>query len=83
VRGVNWNDYPPFFKRGTFFQARTTERKFTEEEILELPEKHRLGMASMTVKKRDVVKIDMPPFTKVVNRVAVVFDGAEPKVENE
>lgn len=77
--GVNWNDYPAFFKRGTFVQRRKVSRPFSAQELAELPEKHAARSNPGLVVERTVVQtIEMPPFRKVTNRVAVVFDGAEP-----
>ena len=39
--GVNWNDYPAFFKRGTYVKRVKTTRKLTEDELKELPAKHK------------------------------------------
>ncbi len=39
-KGINWNDYPSFFKRGSYFKKETVQRKFTKEELGNLPEKH-------------------------------------------
>jgi tRNA(His) 5'-end guanylyltransferase len=39
-KGVNWNDYPAFFKRGTFLQRRKVSRPFTATELQALPAKH-------------------------------------------
>lgn len=41
AKGVNWNDYPAFFKRGQFVFPETVERCLTEEERLRIPEAHR------------------------------------------
>ena len=32
-KGVNWNDYPAFFKRGTYVQRKRILRKFTTDEL--------------------------------------------------
>ena len=82
--GVNFNDYPAFFKRGTFIQRRKTVRKFTPDEIAVLPPKHDArAKPDLVVERTDIVQLAMPPFAKVVNRVEVVFDGAEPEVRSE
>lgn len=83
-KGVNFNDYPAFFKRGTFVQKRKTVRKFTVDEIEKLPQKH-LARTSpdLEVERTDIVQIDMPRFSKVINRVEVVFDGADPVVDSD
>ena len=82
--GVNWNDYPAFFKRGTFVQRRESRRAFTLEERAELPEKHAAHQdPDLQVVRAEVGAIEMPPFGSVTNRVAVVFDAAEPEVAGD
>jgi tRNA(His) 5'-end guanylyltransferase len=39
-KGVNWNDYPEWAKRGTFVKHAKTTRVFTAEELEALPPKH-------------------------------------------
>lgn len=39
-RGINWNDYPAFFKRGTYITKRKLSRPFSTTEINKLPLKH-------------------------------------------
>lgn len=41
AKGVNWNDYPDFFKRGTYFQRVNVEKLLTPTELARIPEKHR------------------------------------------
>lgn len=80
-KGVNWNDYPAFFKRGTFIQKRSVFRQFTTEEIGMLPPKHAArNTPELTVERAETQRIEMPPFSKVVNRVAVIFEGASPEI---
>lgn len=80
AKGVNWNDYPAFFKRGTFVRREVVERRLDVEELEALPEKHAARRDPDLIVRRSVlVTMDMPPFDKVVNREAVVFDGAEPE----
>lgn len=76
-KGQNFNDYPAFFKRGTFIRRFTEERPFTAEELAKIPEAHRPAPDTL-IKRSRVVEMDMPIFTKVSNRVEVIFDGAEP-----
>ena len=40
-KGVNWNDYPAFFKRGTYLQRRSFQRTLTEDERANIPEAKR------------------------------------------
>ena len=76
-KGQNFNDYPAFFKRGTWVRRVLVERAFTPEELANIPEKHR--PTPDTLVKRSVMKaFDLPKFNSVLNRVAVIFDGADP-----
>lgn len=78
-KSVNWNDYPAYFKRGTFVQRRRVDRSFTSEELEKLPPKHEArSNPDLVVSRTEVRVIDMPPFTKVVNRVGVIFHGEDP-----
>lgn len=76
-RGINFNDYPPRFKRGTFVQRKTRERELSAEELQRIPEKHR---PTGPVLRSRVEQLDMPIFSTVTNRVAVIFEGAAPQV---
>jgi tRNA(His) guanylyltransferase len=78
-KGVNWNDYPAFFKRGTFVLRRTIQRRFTTEELDSLPPRHAARTnPELVVTRSEVRPIDMPPFGRLKNRVGVLFDGEEP-----
>ena len=58
--GVNWNDYPPSFKRGTFVKHAKTRRAFTAEELAELPPMHDARKApSLIVERRILVECDL------------------------
>jgi tRNA(His) 5'-end guanylyltransferase len=78
-KGQNFNDYPASFKRGAFVRRITEERAFTPEELGRIPEKHRPAPDALVTRSR-VVELDMPVFGKVLNREAVIFDGADPVV---
>lgn len=79
-KGINFNDYPDFFKRGRFVRRVVEERTLTEEERGRIPELHRPPADQKFLRSR-VDVIPMPVFTKVINREAVIFDGAEPEVQ--
>ncbi|KIG15832.1 tRNAHis-5'-guanylyltransferase [Enhygromyxa salina] len=82
--GVNFNDYPPFFKRGSFFQRREVQRAFTAKDIEQLPPQHAARRdPSLVVSRTHVQRVEMPPFDQVTNRVEVVFEGAEPVVARD
>ncbi len=74
----------PRNKRGAYFQKRSVETPFTTEEIEELPERHAARQnPNLTIKRRKIVRLEMPILTTVVNREAVFFEGEEPQVDLE
>ena len=78
--GVNWNDYPAFFRRGTYVQKRTIRRKFTEGELDKLPEKHEArGNPNLVVERNVIMDVDVPPLSKVINRAEFIFCGQDPR----
>ncbi len=76
-RGVNWNDYPDAFKRGTFVRRRTFERELEPEVLAKVPEAKRPPPGTK-VKRSEVVEVPMPPFRRVTNRVGFVFRDEAP-----
>jgi len=80
-KGVNWNDYPDFFKRGTFVRRETYKTELDTETLAKIPEGKRPAPGTL-FERSHVVKIMMPPFTKVINRVGVIFNGESPKTED-
>lgn len=39
-KGQNWNNYPSFFKRGSYYKRFTVNKQFTNEEVDKLPKNH-------------------------------------------
>lgn len=79
-KGVNWNQYPDFFKRGTFIQRRVTSEAFSREELDSLPPKHKAHTdPDLRIERSYIRAVPMPPFLKVANREDVIFMGAEPE----
>lgn len=77
--GVNWNDYPTWFKRGQYVQRRTIARAYGPDEIAALPPEHDARKTpDLVVERTEVLEIDLPPLSRVQNRAAVLFDGAAP-----
>jgi len=77
AKGINFNDYPSFFKRGTFIRRETTLRNLMDYELEKIPVKYHPTGA---VIRSSLVCLDMPKFSTVTNREQVIFDGAEPVV---
>lgn len=81
-KGVEWSEYPAFFKRGTYIQRRKTVRRFTTDELDKLPPRHAAHTnPDLVVERTDYVALDMPPLNTVKNRVEALFEGAEPQVD--
>jgi tRNA(His) guanylyltransferase len=78
-KGINWNDYPVWAKRGTYLGRRPFGRTLTAEEIELLPPKHDARRnPDMVVTRSGVLDLNLPPLGKVTNRVDVLFRGADP-----
>lgn len=75
--GINFNDYPPAFKRGTWVRRMSEERKLTAAELARIPEKHRPDPDMMLV-RTTVEAFDLPPLNRVKNRVEVLFECETP-----
>ena len=83
-KNINWNDYPSRFKKGVYLQKKTIRRKFTCEEIEKLPLKHEARKnPDLEIERHEVQEIDPPIFSKIVNKVSFVFDGADPLTEEQ
>lgn len=76
-KGVNFNSYPDFFKRGTFVRKIATMRSLTPEELVRIPAKYRPAEDDLLVRS-EVQAFDLPPLQKVENRVRVLFHGEVP-----
>lgn len=83
-KGINWNDYPAFFKRGSFVQRRLLKKPFSANEIERLPEKHEArNNPALMVERSEWRVLEMPPFGSVSNREAVIFEGSDPQKRAE
>lgn len=76
-KGQNFNDYPAFFKRGTFVRRIVSMRPFTENELARIPDKHKPEPGTL-VERSSIIELDMPSFGTVSNREDVIFKGADP-----
>lgn len=76
-KGINWNDYPVFFKRGSYVRRVETSRRFSQAELTALPSEHRAKLDPDLVVTRstyEVMDYGMP-LSKIANRAAVLFAG--------
>lgn len=82
-KGVNWNDYPASFKRGTYVRRRTIRSRLSVADLESLPPLHNARRNPDAVVERTVCEaVDMPPLGRVANRVEVLFYGEEPRVQD-
>jgi tRNA(His) guanylyltransferase len=72
--GVNWNDYPSAFRRGTFVKHVKTRRAFTPEELNELPLKHDARRDPNLVVERRVISERDIDLRGVEDRASVLFE---------
>lgn len=75
AKGVNWNDYPAFFKRGTYVRRKAVLKELTPAELARIPEKHR---PPGPVMRSIITTVDLPPITRLSNLNEVLFFGAAP-----
>jgi len=79
-KGINWNDYPSFFKRGTYVQKKRVLTKFSAEELEKLPAKHQARInPDLEIERWVIDKVDLPPLSKIENRVGVIIYGEDVK----
>jgi tRNA(His) 5'-end guanylyltransferase len=76
-KGINWNDYPAFFKRGSYLQRRTSSKTLTDAERARIPEAHR-PPADATFERTSVVDLELPPIRTIANLIPVLFERAAP-----
>jgi tRNA(His) guanylyltransferase len=79
-KGINWHDYPARFTRGGYFQRRAMTRKFTVEELEQLPPLHDARKnPDFMVMRQMIAPLDLPALLRVGNRVDVIFRGCAPE----
>ena len=76
-KGINWNDYPAFFKRGSYLGRRAIERQFTDEEWQRIPEAHR-PPRDQVITRHQIVELELPPIRKLANAIEVLFQNMKP-----
>lgn len=82
-KGINWNDYPSFFKRGSYIARRTNKRKF-EGDLSHLPEKHQArSNPDMVVVRPEYQILDLPPLRRLANARNVLFEAEDPILRTE
>lgn len=71
--GINWNDYPDGFKRGTYVIRERVTRGFTAEEVRRLPPMHVARREpDLVVERTDIRAVNLPPKVGVDALVALM-----------
>ncbi len=81
--GMNWNDYPFQFKRGSFIQRKKVVKTFDLEEIISLPEKHAARMNPSLQFERSVIEVFDFPLRKIINAIDVLFDAKDALIKGD
>lgn len=77
---IDWNEYPPFFKWGTFVQKTKRMVELTKEQLELIPENHRpIGPVERSV----IRELYIEKLSAVINRAGVVFNGEDPEPQKE
>jgi len=74
--GVCFEDYPGFFKDGSFARRKVVERHLTDVELADIPERYR---PAGPVLRTDIEVLQDVRFRDIANRVEFIFDGASPE----
>ncbi len=78
--GMKFEDFPGFFKDGSFARRKVVEHYLTADELAEIPEQHR---PAGPVLRTDIEVLQNVRLRDVENRVEFVFDGADPISKND
>jgi tRNA(His) 5'-end guanylyltransferase len=77
AKGINFDSYPYFFKRGTWARRDVETRTLTTEELARIPAPHRPAPDEKFV--RGYTKVfDLPPLSRVTNLTDVLFRNCDP-----
>jgi tRNA(His) 5'-end guanylyltransferase len=76
-KGIDFDAYPAFFRRGTYVRRIVENRFLTPEELARIPVANR---PDSPVERSRIVEVDLPPMSRITNRTDVVFASAAPAV---
>jgi tRNA(His) guanylyltransferase len=84
-KGINFNNFPVFFRRGTYVQRLTTNRPFTPEELDKLPPLHDARKNPNMCVERSLVTelVDVPILSSLTNATDFIFGRAKPLTISE
>lgn len=70
-KGINWNDYPSFFKKGTYLVRSNIRSTEVSTETIK----------DETCNRREIKEFEIPPLKSLENRVGVLFKGEKPIIK--
>jgi tRNA(His) 5'-end guanylyltransferase len=77
-KGINWNNYPEFFKRGTYVKRLKKLTKFTSSEIEKLPAKHAArSNPNLEIARSVVTVMSVPPIHEVEDKIGFLFGDSQ------
>lgn len=79
-KGVNFNDYPDYFKRGTYIKRQTTEIELEESVRLKIHESKRPPVGTKVTRSKLEI-LNIPPLNRIANREDVLFRDAKPTLK--
>ncbi|MDO8414800.1 MAG: tRNA(His) guanylyltransferase Thg1 family protein [Agitococcus sp.] len=77
AKGVNWNNYPSFFKRGSYVRRESIMAELSTEELSRIP---RAFQPTGPVRRTRIQELDLPPLSKLANLQDVLFAYGVPEV---
>lgn len=80
-RGINFNDYAPCCKRGTYMQRVTRSQPLGEDIRMKIPEAKRPPPGHM-VERSSIECLDIPPLGSIKNRVGVLLYGEAVRIQD-
>lgn len=79
AKGINFNDYPDYFKRGTYCRKKLENKQLTFEDIELLPLKHNARTNPNFTKEFTVISVENPPpILRLANKLGYLFSQEEP-----
>lgn len=67
---INWNNLEHYLKKGSYFQRREVK-------------KYQPGLMNLSpdVIRNEIIELELPPLSKIINKVGVFFNKEDPKAE--
>lgn len=82
-KGINWNNYPSYFKRGTYVQRCQISLAYSGEKLDQLPPLHEVRANPDLKVVRTVYRLMDISLLRVTNQEEVLFDGVTPELEQQ